>query len=90
MENLGIKKLENFKSNLVKGNFNILYIFSDGTFIKSKGKLYYRKVRKLGTPSIIFPVSNLEYIPEEERRISIAEDINMDLIWIQKSKIKTM
>ena len=85
---LGIRKLDNFKANLVKGNFKFIYIFSDGTFVKRKGKLFYRKNKKLGPPSIVIPISNFKNIPESERRSSIGDDINQDLIWIQKSKRK--
>jgi len=82
----GIQKLENFRSILAKGNFKFIYVFSDGTYLKKKGKYFYRKSKKIGPPSIIISSSNFEYIPEIERRLSIADDINQDLIWIQKTK----
>jgi len=90
LEKLGIKKFAQFKAHIMNGTFKFLYIFSDGSFIKKKGKLFYRKTKKYGSPCIIFPVSNLEFIPELDRRESIAEDINQDLIWIQKLNIKKM
>ena len=89
-ECLGIKELARFTTILISGFFKFLYIFGDGSYLKKKSKLYHRKVKKYGSPCIIFPASNLTYIPEVERRISIAEDINQDLIWIQKSNIKSL
>ena len=90
VESFGVRHFARFISVIVNGNFKFLYIFGDGSYLKKKGKLYYRKVKKYGSPCIIFPASNLVYIPEVERRISIAEDINQDLIWIQKSNLKSL
>ena len=82
---LGIKNLMRFKNTIAKGSFKNLYIFKDGSFLKKKGKVFYRKVKSLGKPIIIISSSNFNNIPEEERRNSIAEDINNDLIWIRKT-----
>jgi hypothetical protein len=86
-DNIGIRKLDNFTSNLVLGNFRFLYVFRDGSFLKKKGKIYYRKTKRFGPPILIFPVSNLDGLTDE-RRTSMAEDINKDVIWIQKSDTK--
>lgn len=83
----GLQKLENFRTMLKKGNFKKIYIFVDGSYLKSKtGKLFYRKTKKFGKPVIMLDNSMIEYIPELDRRSSIADDINQDLIWIQKLK----
>lgn len=83
----GLHKLENFRSMLKKGNFKKIYIFIDGSYLKSKtGKLFYRKTKKFGKPVIMLDNSMIKYIPEPERRSSIADDINQDLIWMQKLK----
>ena len=83
----GLQKLEHFRTMLKKGNFKKIYIFVDGTYLKSKtGKLFYRKTKKFCKPVIIQDNRMIEYIPELDRRSSIADDINQDLIWIQKLK----
>ncbi len=84
----GIQKLAYFEKNIIKGSFSKIYIFIDGSYLKNKGKLYYRKVKKYGDPVVVITSNILDNIPEVDRRISIADDINKDLIWIQQSNFK--
>ena len=86
----GIQKLHYFKKNIVTGDFSKIYIFVDGSYLKSKGKLYYRKVKKLGQPVVVITSHILDNIPEIDRRISIADDINQDLVWIQRTSKKIL
>ena len=84
--NTGILNYAPFKKNLLNGNFTKMYIFIDGSYLKSKkGKLFYRKVKKYGQPVVVISVNMLKNIPDLDRRASIADDINQDLIWIQKT-----
>ena len=84
-EYTGIQKLLYFKKNIVTGDFSKIYIFVDGSYLKTKGKLYYKKVKKFGQPVVVITSHFLDNIPEIDRRLSIADDINQDLIWIQRS-----
>ena len=82
----GIQKFTQFKNNLIHGNFSTIYIFLDGSYLKKRtSKLFYKKSKKFGSPAIIIKSLFLKNIPDTERRLSIAEDINQDLIWMQKS-----
>lgn len=84
----GILKLSNFEKNIVNGSFSKIYIFIDGSYLKNKGKLYYRKCKKYGEPVVVITNNILDNIPEEDRRLSIADDINKDIIWIQQSNFE--
>ena len=83
----GIHNFKQFKNTLAKGNFSIMYIFIDGSYLKSrKIKLFYKKTKEFGNPAIVIRSVFLKNISDINRRLSIADDINQDLIWMQKSK----
>lgn len=70
---------------MVRGDFKFIYIFSDGSYMKKKnGKLYYRRLKKFGPPILVFESSIISHM-DTNRRMSIADDINQDIIWIQRT-----
>jgi hypothetical protein len=88
----GIKDHNRFTKNLVKLNFKTIYIFSDGSWFKSRGKMFRNKVKKYGQPILTVNVDLFDYLNESEkyskeeisRRESMAQDMHEDVIWIQK------
>ena len=93
----GISNYPRFARNLEKLNFKRIYIFSDGSWLKSRGKMFTRKVKKLGKPILVVNVDMFDYLTESEtksraeisRRASLAQDMNEDVVWLQKMLTKT-